>query len=187
MGSRPLSENFSRCVSSCSKMKHGATYLVFVDVENLQAAETWVLFDHLVPDVHRLVVSVVHACLDVAQVQLGLPFGEPLTLRPPWYSGLLRCADRDAAKLFRSLSWANVVLRYQGLLWPAFYRFGFLWLVVFLISAFHLLEAFIIRVVVACVWVRNRLWRRSWLSWSWLLALYWRFWLSWCFNNLCCT
>lgn len=39
--------------------------LVLVNVEDLEAAQTWVLFDHLVADVHCFIISVVHAGLDV--------------------------------------------------------------------------------------------------------------------------
>lgn len=55
--------------------------LIFVNVENLKAAKAWILFDHLVSDVHCLVVCVADACLDIWKVQRILPFDKPFTLR----------------------------------------------------------------------------------------------------------
>jgi len=54
--------------------------LVLIDVENLETAQTGVLLDHLVADVHRLVVGVAHACLNIADVECLLPSREPVTI-----------------------------------------------------------------------------------------------------------
>ena len=43
--------------------------LIFINIENLKASKAWVLFDHLVSDVHGLVVGVADAGLDVWEVQ----------------------------------------------------------------------------------------------------------------------
>ena len=58
--------------------------LVLVDVEDLEAAQAWVLFDHLVADVHCFIISVVHAGLDVRQIQGLLPLSEPVLLWISW-------------------------------------------------------------------------------------------------------
>jgi hypothetical protein len=55
--------------------------LVLVDVKDLEAAETRILFNHVVADVHGLVVGMPNASFDIGQVQLVLPFSKPLSLR----------------------------------------------------------------------------------------------------------
>ena len=60
--------------------------LVLVDVEDLEAAQAWVLFDHLVADVHCFIISVVDAGLDVRQIQGLLPLSEPVLLWISWSS-----------------------------------------------------------------------------------------------------
>jgi len=64
--------------------------LVLVNVEDLEAAETWVLFNHLISNVHGFVVGVAHTCLNVTQVHRFLEFFEPFSLRP-LTSENLRC------------------------------------------------------------------------------------------------
>jgi hypothetical protein len=61
--------------------------LVLVNVEDLEAAKRWVLFDHRVTDVHSFVVGVADARLDVGQVQRVLPVEEPFLFRVPEIGG----------------------------------------------------------------------------------------------------
>ena len=61
--------------------------LVLVNVEDLKAAQGWILLDHAVSDVHSFVVSVTNASFDVWQVQRGFPIHEPVFLRVSVLSG----------------------------------------------------------------------------------------------------
>jgi hypothetical protein len=71
-------------------LKEVSTYNVLVDVEDLQTRETVVLLDHLRPNVHSFVVCVTNARTNVLQIQLFLPFLEPVILWIPMECRLLR-------------------------------------------------------------------------------------------------
>ena len=54
--------------------------LVLINVEDLEAAQTWVELHHLVSDMHGFVISVRNASFYVWQVQGLFPFGKPFLL-----------------------------------------------------------------------------------------------------------
>lgn len=45
------------------------TYNFFVNVKNLQALQTIILFNHSIPDSHGFIVSMTNTCPDIAKIQ----------------------------------------------------------------------------------------------------------------------